>query len=85
MTLAAFADAFNIFNQQTEIEVDEDYTFDSVNPIVGGDQEDLKHLKRLDDNTGLATSGIATVNPNYGNKITDQAPFAMRFGLRLTF
>ena len=47
MRLEAFVDVFNLFNQQPEILVDENYTFDDANPIVGGDEEDLEHLSCL--------------------------------------
>src|SRR5690606_28265950 len=59
--LEAFVDIFNLFNQQSELDKDERYTFDDVNPIVGGDSEDLRHLKVLD------TGNTVSINPNFGN------------------
>jgi len=44
MYLEAFVDLFNVLNVQRELDREEIYTFDFVNPIVGGDSEDLKHL-----------------------------------------
>ena len=82
--LEAFVDIFNLFNQQPDVAVSETYTFDDVNPIVGGDSEDLKHLKALDDSS-LSTATTAEINPNFGNVVAKQAPLSMRFGLRLTF
>ncbi len=79
MRLEAFVDVFNVFNQQPELEVDEDYTFDPVNPIVGGDTDDVPHLKSLYENRA------PTQNPNYGNTFTRQDPLSARFGLRLLF
>jgi outer membrane receptor protein involved in Fe transport len=81
--LEAFVTIFNLFNQQPETRVDETYTYDDVNPIVGGDTEDLAHLKVLaGDNP---TNQAPTINPNYGNTSTRQAPASARFGLRLLF
>jgi hypothetical protein len=77
--LEAFVTVFNLLNQQQETAVDETYTRDDVNPIAGGDDEDLAHLKVLGEN--LAPE----VNPNYKNTSVRQDPLSMRFGLRLTF
>src|SRR5690606_24489437 len=79
MKLEAFLDVFNLFNQQTEVDADDEWTEDDVNPIVGGTEEDLEHLKIA--GTGTA----ASVNPNFGNVSARQNPLSMRFGLRLTF
>lgn len=83
--LEGFFDIFNLFNQQPELDVDENYTFDSVNPIVGGDKEDLKHLKALAPANDKPTSTMAEQNPNFTNISSRQAPLSMRLGLRLTF
>jgi outer membrane receptor protein involved in Fe transport len=79
MRLEAFVDIFNVLNQQPEVEVDETYTFQAVNPIVGGDEEDLRHLKTVGQNQG------PELNPNYGNTRDRQAPLSARFGLRFMF
>jgi outer membrane receptor protein involved in Fe transport len=79
MRVEAFVDIFNLFNQQPELEVDEIYTYDDLNPIVGGDSEDLAHAKTL-------YSGTAPeANPNFGNTFLRQTPLSARFGLRLIF
>ncbi len=83
-TLEAFVDLVNLFNMQAEEDIDQDYTFDNVNPIVGGDSKDLRHLKVVGDDGG-GTSALATQNPNYGNVNDRFAPFSARFGMRLSF
>ena len=79
MRLEAFVDVFNLFNQQPELLVDEDYTFEDANPIVGGDREDLEHVKVLNENRS------PELNPNYRNTFDRQNPLSARFGLRLLF
>jgi hypothetical protein len=80
--LDAFVDIFNLFNLQPSVDVDENYTVDDVNPIVGGDTGDLAHLKSTVAGNNATT---VTKNPNYGNPTDRQAPLSMRFGVRLTF
>jgi outer membrane receptor protein involved in Fe transport len=75
----AFVDVFNLFNQQPELGVDELYTYDSLNPIVGGNKTDLSHAKALFENR------VITKNPNFGNTNDRQNPLSARFGLRLLF
>jgi outer membrane receptor protein involved in Fe transport len=84
MRLEAFADIFNLFNQQPEIQVDESYTFEDVNPIVGGSADSLPHLKAFGAD-GLPSARQPDVNPNYHNTYSRQAPLSARFGLRLVF
>ena len=79
MKVEAFVDIFNLFNQQPENEIDENYTYEDVNPIVGGDAEDLEHLK------ALGTNRRPELNANYGNTFDRQNPLSARFGLRLIF
>ncbi|MCB9562129.1 MAG: TonB-dependent receptor [Kofleriaceae bacterium] len=76
-----FIDVFNLFNNQAQTHTDESYTFESVNPIVGGDLEDLAHAKSLDSG-GFSTP---VKNKNFGNTTSHQAPLSVRFGLRVTF
>ena len=83
--LEAFVDVFNLFNNQEETDRDEVYTYDSMNPIVGGDSNDLRHGKTLDGTTGEGVNATALKNPNFGNMSAHQAPLSVRFGLRLTF
>jgi outer membrane receptor protein involved in Fe transport len=83
--IEAFVDLLNLLNTQTTTGVDEDYTYEDVNPIVGGDRGDLAHLKAIDPTTGRTSSALASKNPNYGNPTADQAVFSARLGIRLTF
>ena len=78
MTLEGFLDLFNIFNQQTAILTDDNYTFDAAPPIVNGTTQDLKFAK-------TAGGGPITKNPNFGQPLAYQDPFSARLGLRLTF
>jgi outer membrane receptor protein involved in Fe transport len=77
--LEAFVDIFNLFNQQPELVVDDEYTLNNTNPIVGGDEEDLAHSKVQ------YTGSAITKNPNFGNTTERQPPLSARFGLRLLF
>ncbi len=78
MTLEGFLDLFNIFNQQTAILTDDNYTFDAAPPIANGTQQDLKFAKTVG-------GGPITKNPNFGQPLAYQDPFSARLGLRLTF
>ena len=87
MRLEAFVNVFNLFNQQPETRVDETYTYDEVNPIEGGDKQDLEDLTTpVFDETGAQVgTRPVNVNPNFGNPIESQDPLAIRFGARLSF
>jgi hypothetical protein len=78
MMLEGFIDFFNIFNQQTAILVDDNYTYDAASSIINGKPSDLKYAKNI------AGAPIAK-NANYGQPLLYQTPFNGRFGLRLTF
>jgi outer membrane receptor protein involved in Fe transport len=85
MKLFVYADLFNVFNDQGTFGVDNNYTYRSyVNPISGGQYEDLIWLKE-NDQSGIETSSASNRNPNYGNVSRRYAPFSARFGARLTF
>ena len=77
-SLEAFIDVFNVLNQRTALRVDEAYTMDQVEPIVGGDREDLRHLKSL-------SGAPAERNPNFLRATAYQAPISGRVGLRFVF
>jgi outer membrane receptor protein involved in Fe transport len=77
--LEAFVDIFNLFNQQPETDIDENYTYSDINPIVGGDTTDLEHAKVTNANQA------PDLNANYGNTRLRQAPLSARFGVRLIF
>jgi hypothetical protein len=85
MFLEAFLDVFNVFNQQATINTDDEYTINEVNPIVGGDSQDLKHAKVLAGPNGQSTNTLITRNPNYGNVSVRESPLSGRFGMRLRF
>jgi len=83
-TFEGFVRVFNLFDQQDELDVDENYTFDNAIPLVGGTAEDLKHIKALDD-AGLETGQTVTPNQNFGKINARQFPRAVQIGMRLTF
>lgn len=76
--LSVFADLVNVLNLQQITNIDEEYTFSTVSPILAGRPEDLKRL-RTDDGTPLI------VNSNYGQPTAFQAPLLLRLGGRLAF
>ncbi len=85
-TLEVFGDVFNISDAQQESATDENYTTDSANPIVGGDMNDLKHVKAISADTSTETAHTPVLNPNFGHTTSyQQAPRSFRFGVRLTF
>jgi hypothetical protein len=84
MNLSISLDLVNVFDTQTETRVDQEYTFDFVNPIVGGDKNDIMYLKRqAADGSGTETNRLVRRNSNYGNTSARLAPISARFGLRL--
>lgn len=84
-TVELFADVFNVFDTQTATETDQNYTYDSVNPIVDGDVSDLEHAKILDPSYGDQLGSTPLKNPNFGGATVRQAPRVFRFGARVTF
>jgi hypothetical protein len=90
-------DVFNVLNQQETIAVDQNYTFDSVQPIVNGQcmgrsaassstpagaaLTDCPDLRYLRTTDGRAV----TVNQNFGKPTQYQAPLSVRLGLALFF
>jgi hypothetical protein len=78
ITLSVFVDVINLFNQQQVTNVDDDYTYSSVLPILNGQPSDLVHLRSYDGRP-------AVINPNYGQPTAYQEPLYMRFGARLSF
>lgn len=89
----AFVNVFNLFNSQEELNQDENYTFDFVNPIIGGDANDLRHLKTIDGVSGQEVNATPIKNKNFANtggnnnliSNVQQAPRAMQLGFRVTF
>jgi len=82
--MSVFFDVINVFNQEQVARVDELYTFDNVNPVVGGDAEDLVFAKSIGA-TGSETSTPLTRNVGYGTPLARYTPLYIRFGARLTF
>jgi len=78
-----FLNVFNLFNTQDELTTDENYTFDSALPIVGGDTKDLQHAKSLSG--GVMQNQTVTKNLNFTNTTNITAPRNVQFGARLTF
>ena len=85
MILAVYVDLLNVYNAQTETSVDQNYTIDNVNPIVGGGLEDLKYLKKQDVETAEETSEPAAKVKNWRNATSYQQPLTARFGVTLSF
>jgi hypothetical protein len=76
--LSVFGDVVNLLNLQEVTNIDEEYTFSFVSPILYGKPSDLKRL-RTDDGAPLV------VNSNYGQPTAYQTPLYLRFGGRLSF
>jgi outer membrane receptor protein involved in Fe transport len=84
LELAVYLDLLNVYNSQIETSVDQNYTIDNVNPIVGGELSDLQYLKAQD------TDGNETGTPvqkviNWRNATSYQNPLAARLGVNLSF
>jgi TonB dependent receptor/Carboxypeptidase regulatory-like domain len=85
-TLEIFGDVFNLTDAQQEATQDEIYTDDAAHPIVGGDMNDLKHVKTIDATSSLETAHTPALNPDFGHTTAYlQSPRSFRFGMRLTF
>jgi outer membrane receptor protein involved in Fe transport len=83
--IEAFVDIFNLFNAQIVNQVDQRYTLDSANQVVGGTVDDLKHVKSIDPLTGIEQNETIERNPNFGNATVRQRPRAIQLGVRWTF
>jgi hypothetical protein len=82
--LSAFVDVINFFNQEQVFATDEAYTFDNVDPVVGGDRSDLIWAKARSDD-GLETNQPITRNVAYGTPAARYTPLFLRLGARLSF
>ena len=71
-------DLFNVTNNREVTAVDQNYTFDSVSPIVNGKVADLPSLRNI-------AGQNVTANTNFKNAIAYQAPFSARIGAKLSF
>jgi outer membrane receptor protein involved in Fe transport len=72
MVASVSLDVFNLFNFQAYTSVDQRYTLNTVNAIIGGTKEDLEDL-------------AVAVNPNFGKPTSYQSPRSVRLGARLAF
>ena len=87
MAIEVYVDAFNLptlIKTEGVFSVDESYTFDAVNPVVGGDYEDLIWAKAQDAD-GNETSSPVLRNRNFNNPAARYTPFFAQLGARLTF
>ncbi|HSR99283.1 MAG TPA: hypothetical protein VLM79_19665, partial [Kofleriaceae bacterium] len=85
MVLEGFIRAFNVFDQQDQVNVDENYTLDNALPVVGGDANDLKHVKSIDGGSLTMVNQSLTLNKNFNHTNQLSVPRSFQFGLRLTF
>jgi hypothetical protein len=96
-TVKLSVDVLNVFNDQSVLGVDQDWTFDSVAPIVDGQCNSRNAVSKgnkiqaaLADCPALqylkTTSGRpVTINENWGQGNLFRAPLAVRFGLEFSF
>ncbi|HEU0032442.1 MAG TPA: carboxypeptidase regulatory-like domain-containing protein [Kofleriaceae bacterium] len=84
-TVEGFVRLFNVFNAQEELDIDEEYTTDSANPVVGGDVNDLAHVKQLDPGSAQEINTTVTPNKNFGKLNARQSPRSVQLGFRVTF
>jgi hypothetical protein len=85
MAIEVFADIFNLINRQSETFADSTYTFNAINPIVGGTYDDLIWSKTIDVDTGVENGTSPEVNRNFRNTKSRTDPIMGRLGARLTF
>lgn len=81
-------DVFNLFNFQGVASVDQNYTLESVLPVVNGRPTDLPgSIEVIDANTGerRAWDPDTDSNPNFLRPTAYQPPRQFRFGVRYTF
>jgi hypothetical protein len=94
-------DVFNVLNSEEIVDIDENYTFDAVQPIVGAQCNNKDAVSASNPTAALAadcpqigymrtTDGRpVTVNPNFGraNNVSTayQTPLYFRVGVGLTF
>jgi Carboxypeptidase regulatory-like domain/TonB-dependent Receptor Plug Domain len=77
-SLGLTVDLFNVTNNQQTTNVNQNYTYDSVSPIVNGTKADLAYLKN--------TSGApVALNQAFLQPTAYQLPFSARVGAKLSF
>jgi hypothetical protein len=85
MTLEVYFDIFNVFNLETQFAIDESYSYQSANPIVGGSKDDLAYLKHVNEDDGKETGEQVRKNLNFGNPVSRFDSMRGRVGLQLRF
>jgi hypothetical protein len=90
-------DVFNVLNAQTATSVDNNWTFDSTQPIVNGQCSSRNAASKTDPVAGAladcpslaymrTTDGLpVTINSNFARPTAYQLPLSVRFGLELSF
>jgi hypothetical protein len=71
-------DLFNVTDNREVLTVDQNYTFDSVSPVVNGKPTDLPSLRNV-------AGQKAAPNNNFRNATAYQLPFSARLGAKLSF
>jgi hypothetical protein len=96
-TVKLSVDVLNVFNDQSTLSVDQDWTFDAVAPAVDAQcsgrsavSKSNKIAAALADCPALqylkTTAGRpVTINENWGQATSYRAPLAVRFGLEFSF
>jgi hypothetical protein len=87
MKIDVFTDLYAVeylFMKEHVGAVDETYTFDNANPVVGGTYSDLIWVKRQDTG-GLETDDPVRRNRNFQNVAGRYQPFYVQIGARLSF
>jgi hypothetical protein len=95
-TFAVTLDIFNLFNFQEVIEVNESYTYRSVEPLTGSKAKDpfvAGNRKQVDPTRVLASDLDSNPRPYddtdtnraFGAPTRYQTPFTVRFGIKSTF
>jgi hypothetical protein len=79
MVASLSVDVFNLFNFQAVTAVDQRYTAETVDAILGGSLADLQTLK------ARGTDRVAVSNSNFLKPTAYQSPRSIRFGARLSF
>jgi hypothetical protein len=84
-TLEGFLNVFNLFNMQSEVETDEEYTLEAAQPVIDGTVDDLRHVKSIDIATGQEQNATVQKLGNFSNTDKRYTPRNVQLGFRLTF
>jgi outer membrane receptor protein involved in Fe transport len=92
--LNVYFELFNLFNTQETAIIDQGYTVDAADPVVGGDKSDLPYIKPTTSNTlgpnGLTPAAKRAMWPvvkslDFGQPSSKMAPLSARIGVGLSF